>query len=791
MTIKKIVIFMFIFFSNFLYAKQNFLLKKIRFEGLDRVSIHEVLKNLPISVGKVISDSDINHTIHYLFNTGKFNDIKTLCETNTLVITVKERPIITQIQILGNNFIQTEIIKKYLETFDLRIGNTLNNMVFSIIEKKIKEHYYTEGYFNIKVKLIPDYRMHNSVHITILLNEGNFAEIKKINIVGNHTFSSQILEKILQNENKIFFWQSRKYNHEVFFDNLKKLNEFYLNKGYLKFNIDNTQINFTPDSKEVYLYIKLYEGNRYKISKIVIDPIQAYQIEIKNLLNITIGEFYNYEKLTKIENIIKNIFYKKGYIDASININTKVNDDNHSVELYINIDIGKRYHVRRINFQGNYISQHSVLRREIPQMESTWLDNSLIEEGKMNLERTGYFESVDFNIVRLEDIKNQVDIFYTIKERQTGNFNFGLGYSKESNITFNIAAQEENWLGTGHSISINVMKNNSENYTELSFINPYFTINGCSFGGKIFYNQLKANHEKLIHYSNTRYGIESTFSVPISKNNMLSYGLGYEHNVLFNMEPQITILRYLKAMHKSKINKNSYDSNDFILNYGWIFDTLDRQVLPTVGTNINFIGKTTIPSSMNSFHKTIIDAKTYIPLNKNNSIILLGHSKLGYGMGFGQKEFIFYENFYVGGINSVRGFLTNTIGPKTIYLKNKKNCAEKFCVSQDTIGGNALAVSGIELIFPIPLLNKQFSNTLRASLFLDFGTTWDSKWSFSDEKFTNKKSYNNIEHIRASTGIAVQWISPFGPINFSYGIPIKKYRDDQLEYFQFNFGKTW
>ncbi|ARR50023.1 outer membrane protein assembly factor BamA [Photobacterium damselae] len=787
-------------------AEQNFVVDDIRFEGLQRVTLGAALLKMPVRVGDTVDSQDVSSLIRSLYASGNFEDVQVYRDGNTLIIQVHERPTIASITFAGNKAIKEDQLKENLNSADLRVGEALDRTTLSKIEKGLEDFYYSVGKYNATVEAVVTPLPRNRVDLKFVFTEGVSAKIKQINILGNHVFSDADIRSKFNLKANVPWWNfmaNEKYQKQVLAGDLEALRTMYLNDGYLKYRLDSTQVSISPDKKGVYITLKVHEGEQYKVKSVQFrgDTVNS-QAELDKLVDFKAGDVYNGAKVTALEEAVKRKLGEAGYAYPQVQTIPEFDDATKEVSLVVNIDPGKRVYVRKIEFAGNASTKDEVLRREMRQMEGTWLNAKNIETGKQRLNRTGFFENVDVETVRVPGSDDQVDVRYKVKEANAGSVNFGVGYGTESGISFQAGLTQDNFLGTGNRFGINAMMNDYQKNVSLEYKDPYFTIDGISLGGKVYYNEFEASNANISDYTNQSYGTSLTWGFPFNELNFFDFGLGYDHNKISNTQEYYQIEKFKRA-HGFDRDDGSIVLDDFYWSASWTRNNLNRGYFPTSGNYQRASLRMTIPGSDAQYYKAQYDVRQYIPLTQSQDFSLLLRGRLGYGNGYGKTDngsdqlLPFYENFYAGGFSTLRGFRSNTVGPKAVYvggcpagggISGNNNC---YTGTDDAAGGNAQALASMELIVPTPFVSEEFRNQIRTSIFVDAGTVWDTEYDLKDSSGKYLYDYSDPGMIRASYGAALQWMSPMGPLVFSLAKPIKKYDGDDEELFTFTIGQTF
>uniref|UniRef100_UPI0040473D9E outer membrane protein assembly factor BamA n=1 Tax=Rheinheimera sp. TaxID=1869214 RepID=UPI0040473D9E len=790
MTIKRLVAAMLLATgSNSVLAEDSFTVQDIQVEGLQRVALGAALNNLPFTVGDTVSDYSLSRSIRTLYSAGHFDDIKVLREGNTVIFRVRERPTINAIEFDGNKDIKEEQLLESLSGNKVEVGEPLDKTILKNIETGLTEFYHGVGKYQANVGVELTYLPRNRVNLKIKFEEGEAASVRQINIVGNKLFSDEDLLADIESKQDLPWWRfmsSDRYQKQTLQGDIEKITSYYLDRGYLRFNIDSSQVSVSTDKESVYIALNVTEGEQFTVKgiKFVGDLIGQDEF-IKQILPLKDGQLYNGGLVTYTEESIAKLLARFGYANSKVRTIPQINDDTNEVELTINVEPGKRVYVRRIAVSGNTNTKDEVVRRELRQIEGAWLSNDALELSKQSIQRLPYIESVEFETLPVVGEDDLVDVGFKVKEQPSGNFNAGISYGNYMGLSFQIGVQQENFFGTGNSAGISLNTNKYQKSISMTYTDPYFTLDGVSLGGQVFYSDVDYSSaaSNLEAYNQTRYGFGANVGYPINEYNRLNFGANYVVNKI-NSINEYDQLRHFRAVLLDAQNPDGgYHFTNYELTAGWVRSTLNRGLFPTAGHYLGASIKASTPNSDLQFFKTSFEARNYIPLSNDHAWSFLSKIELGYGNGYGDKNgydytLPFTENYYAGGQN-LRGFESRIIGPHAIYryadsvpgLPGSDQGSfpvgpegDIYQVSQRSIGGNAMAIATLELITPTPFLSDDYRNSVRTSLFIDAGNVWDTE--FDINRFaglgvgqTNSRQPELIDYadpglIRASAGVS-------------------------------------
>lgn len=791
---KKLLIASLLFGTTTTVFAAPFVAKDIRVDGVQGDLEQQIRATLPVRAGQRVTDNDVTNIVHSLFVSGRFDNVKARQEDDVLVISVVAKPIISDVKIKGNSVIPTDALKQNLDANGFRVGDILIREKLNEFAKSVKEHYVSVGRYNATVEPIVNTLPNNRAEILIQINEDDKAKLASLTFKGNESVSSSTLQEQmeLQPDSWWKLW-GNKFEGAQFEKDLQAIRDYYLNNGYAKAQIIKTDVQLNDDKTKVNVTIDVNEGLQYDLrSARIVGNVGGMSAELEPLLSaLHLNDTFRRSDIADVENAIKAKLGERGYGSATVNSVPDFDDVNKTLAITFVVDAGRRLTVRQLRFEGNTVSADSTLRQEMRQQEGTWYNSQLVELGKIRLDRTGFFETVENRIDPINGSNDEVDVVYKVKERNTGSINFGIGYGTESGISYQASVKQDNFLGTGAAVSIAGTKNDYGTSVNLGYTEPYFTKDGVSLGGNIFFeNYDNSKSDTSSNYKRTTYGSNVTLGFPVNENNSYYVGLGYTYNKISNFAPEYNRDLYIQSM---KFKGNGIKTNDFDFSFGWNYNSLNRGYFPTKGVKASLGGRVTIPGSDNKYYKLSADVQGFYPLDRDHRWVVSAKASAGYANGFGNKRLPFYQTYTAGGIGSLRGFAYGSIGPNAIYQDRDGKFTK---VSSDVVGGNAIATATAELIVPTPFVSDKSQNTVRTSLFVDAASVWNTKWK-SDKNGLESSvleklpDYGKSSRIRASTGVGFQWQSPIGPLVFSYAKPIKKYENDDVEQFQFSIGGSF
>ncbi len=830
MTIKRLVAAMWLASaSTSVLAEQSFTVQDIQVEGLQRVALGAALNNLPFNIGDTVTEYTLSKSIKTLYAAGHFDEITVLRDGNAIIYRVKERPTINAVEFDGNKDIKEEQLQESLTNQKIIVGEQLDKTIIRELENGLTEFFHGVGKYNAKVEIKLTYLPRNRVNLKLEFKEGDAASVRQINIVGNELFSDEEIMRDIESMVDLPWWRfmsSDRYQKDTLKGDLEKIRSFYLDRGYLRFDIEANTVAVSPDKNSVYVTLQVTEGVQYTIKGIefVGDLIGQDEL-IKAMLPLKDGQLYNGALVTYTEESIAKFLASFGYANSKVRTSTNINDDTKEVALSINVAPGKRVYVNRISVTGNASTKDEVIRREMRQMEGSWLSNDRLEMSKLFIQRLPYIEKVEFETKDVPGVDDKVDVTFKIKERPSGSFNAGVSFGSYQGLAFQFGVEQQSFLGSGNSAGISFNTNKYQKSVNLSFTDPYFTLDGVSLGGSIFYSDFDGSRAGLEAYNQKSYGGGVNFGYPLNDFNRLNFGANVVWNDINSIQEFDQIRHFRGVLIDSANPDAAYKFTNYELLAGWVMSTLNRGTFPTDGTYLGANIKLTTPNSDLTYFKTNFEARHYIPLSSDHGWSFLSKLELGYGNGYGDNDgydhtLPFNDSFYAGGQN-FRGFENRVIGPRAVYrfvnaipgLPDPFNGAssgglpnspkyDTYQVSRRSFGGNAMAIGTLELITPTPFLKEDYANSVRTSLFVDAGNVWDTEFDISryvgltqslDSSYFQPGllDYSDAGMMRVSAGLTVQWISPMGPLTFSLAKIIRKYEGDEQENFSFNIGTTF
>ena len=776
----------------------------LKFEGLQRVTLGAALLSLPIREGDTVDEYELSKAVKKLYASSHFESIELERDGDVLIFKVKERPTISNIGLSGNDKLTDEQILDSLKSSAIQVGDPLDRTTLSGIEKSLEDFYHSVGKYSAQVEAVVTPLPRNRASVQFVFREGLTAKIEQINIVGNTVFPDVQLLKRLTLEDSGGWWDlfaDDNYQKQKLAGDLEILKSYYLDRGYIRFNIEDTQVALTPNKKGVYVTVNVDEGSIYKIGGTqFIGNLLGKDEAIASLVPFTEGDVYAASQVAFAEQSIRKYFGRLGYAYPQITTYPDVDDETNTVVVSFSVDPGQRGYVRNINISGNTTTADVVLRREMRQMEGGWLSSESIELSKNRLNRLGFFSQVDINTERVSD--DLVDLNVYVEEQASGSFSAGLGYGTESGLSITGGVSQDNFLGSGDKVGIEAKYNDYNRSINLNYTTPYLTKDAVSGGVRVFYDLFEAGEANLVDYTNTSYGVRFNMGFPVNEINRLGFSFGWENNTISQLKAYEQLSLFWDIYGSQLEDDSSASFQDFDVTAKWTRNNQDRGSFATQGMKHDLWAKMTIPGSDLQYFKVNFDISNYQRITEDGEWTTLLRASAGYGNGYGKFEgndqiLPFFENYYAGGYRTLRGFSSNTVGPRAMYVGTDAGNSTAV-LTDNAVGGNAKYTMSAEVIFPVPFLDEAYTRQVRTSLFVDAGEVWDTEFDYDTYSQLSCSyncdyfgDYSKPGRIRVSAGTQLTWVSPMGPLVFTLAWPLKEYEGDRTEVFSFNIGNTF
>lgn len=750
-------------FASTASAFDPFVVKDIRVEGIQRTEAGTVFSYLPVKVGDTLNDDKASQTIKTLFLTGFFKDVRLEIEGNVLVVIIEERPVISAVDFVGMKAFEKDQIIKGLKEVGLAESRIFDRAMVDKAEQELKRQYLTRGYYaaNIKTTVTPLER--NRVGINFNVEEGEIAKIKQISIIGAQAIAEkELLDNFELRTPNWLTWYTKndQYSKQKLSGDLENLRSQYLNRGYLEFNIDSTQVSITPDKLDIYITINVSEGEKFSVSSVKLaGDLLLPDEELKKLVILSPGETFSREKLTETTKLISERLSNEGYAFANVNAAPELDKAKHEAAFTIFVDPGRRVYVRQVNVTGNTRSRDEVVRRELRQIESSWYDGDRINKSRTRVDRLGYFEDVTVETPAVPGVTDQVDLNVSVKEKPTGNIMLGAGFSSAERFVLSASVQQQNLFGSGKTVGVQLNTSRINKVYSFSYTDPYYTIDGISRGFDIYQRNTDTSSLTTIGaYNSSSVGGGVRFGLPIAEDDYISAGLSVDST-------KLTVDSFSPVRYQDYVNQFGSANTTLLATAGWVKETIDSRLYPTKGYSNRLVGSVSLPGGSLRYYQATYQHQRFIPMSflwKGSTLMLNG--ELGYANGYSGRQLPFFKSFYAGGIGSVRGYDTSSLGPQDP-------------LTAESLGGNRRVVGNLEYLFPLP--GSGADKSVRLGAFVDGGQVWGqgSKISLSD--------------LRYSTGISLSWSSPMGPLKFSFANPLNRKPEDRIQRLQFQMGSTF
>lgn len=759
-------------------AADPFDLSAITINGLQRVSLGSVLRALPIQEGDRVDTEDAAAWLRAVYSTGYFDDARVARDGDELVFELTERPAINSVTFSGNKTIPDDTLERVMENVGLAEGEIYSQSLLEGIELELERQYSLQGRYNASVDLVVTPLSLNRVDIELDISEGPVARIDRIEITGNEVFTDEeLLGALRMRETSAgrypFQWISRRnrFGQGQLNGDRSRLEDYYLDRGYLDFRLESSQVSIADNKSAITLVFNVFEGDPYTLSGIrLTGDLAGLDDQLNDRVDLSAGDGYSRSRVSAISSAITEALGERGYAFAEVEPQLEPDRQARTVDVTLNVDPGQPVYVNRIEIRGNSATNDEVIRRELRQLERALVINRNIRQSRARLERLGYFSQVDIRTQRVSGRDDLVDLIVEVEETTNSEITGSIGYSDASGFFTEARVDQKNFQGKGYDFSASVTVNESEQNYNLSFEDPYFTVNGVSRGIELFYRRTDFSSLTFDTYATNTLGGRLTLGYPVGENQRLNYALGYSQDELYVSDSAPRELTDFKDN-----NPGTYDIVDARLS--WNYNSLNGTFKATRGRQLNLGSEVATPLGDLTYYRLTASAEQYFPLSDNYSLRL--HSDLGYGGGYGDaSQLPFYKNFYAGGVRSVRGYRPGSLGP----LGTPQSAGQEA----DPIGGNIQVEYGAELLVPMPLVQDQSS--FRASLFLDGGNV------FTDDCRTGNAGCDegvDLDEIRYAAGVDLTWITPLAPLSFSYAWPLNARDADQEKNFAFTIGLSY
>ena len=740
------------------WAIEPFAVKDIRVEGLQRTEAGTVFSYLPIKVGDTVDGDKAAEAIHALYATGFFKDVLLKADHGVLVVVVRERPSIASIEIYGTKEFPKDQLKDSMKYAGLAEARIFDKEALDKAVQELKRQYVARGKYAVSVSTTVTELERNRVSIVFNVVEGDVSKIRQINIVGNHAYKeADLLDMMKLSTPGMFSWFSSgdQYSKQKLSADLETLRSYYMDNGYLEFNIDSTQVSISPDRKDIYITINITEGEKYTVASVSVsgDTIVPKD-EIEKLVQVKAGDTFSRKNMTETSKQIGERLGQEGYAFANVNAIPTIDKEKHQVSFNFMVDPGQRVYIRHINISGNDKTRDEVIRREFRQTEGEWFDVDKVKKSKQRVDKLDFFSEVNVETPPVQGAPDQMDVNLSVKEKSTGNISLGAGYSSGEGFVITGSVTQSNLFGTGKYLSTQVNTGKVNQVYSVSYTNPYYTDDGISRGFDLYKRNTDSQSTSITQYSSHTVGAGVRFGVPIAEEQTISYGLAVENT-------QLGLYSSSPSRLFDYINVYGTTTLDLLGTIGWGRDSLDSAIYTTEGTLQRAYAEFTLPVYDLRYYKLDYLHQWFHPLSKDVTLLL--HGEAGIAGGYSGQQLPFFKNFYAGGPGSVRGYDVNSLGPRDS--------------SDNVLGGPRRVLVGAELLLPFPGSGSEKS--VRLSGFLDGGAVY------------GPGDLPGSSGMRYSTGVALTWISPVGPLKFSYAVPIDKQPVDKLQRFQFTLGTVF